>query len=44
MRRLTNPVESMGGSVKNERYRPHASKVRELLDERSLEAIRKVRR
>jgi hypothetical protein len=40
--RLSNPVESLDNTKVSEKYRPHGSKVRELLSEASLAALRRV--
>lgn len=42
MRRLGNPSESLGNVKLARVYREHGTKVRDLLNERSLEAVRSV--
>jgi hypothetical protein len=41
--RLSNPSESLGNVEKSDKYRPHASKVRELLDPVSLAKLKGMR-
>jgi hypothetical protein len=40
--RLHNPTESLGNVEKSEKYRTHGTKMRDLLNERSLAALRQV--
>ena len=41
--RLSNPVESLDNTKVSDKYRPHASKVRELLSDASLDALKRLR-
>lgn len=42
--RLHNPSESLGNVEKSPKYRTHGTKLRDLLNERSLDALRKATR